>query len=232
MVFLEVGDTIIHADSMDAEFEKELEDMLDNVNFALSDSHTTSPSVAPLYLKNRPPPIHFAPHQEGSTWPNDVPMSRDDVGDYCWMDITGKVHVTVPYASEDDYPYPLESAAVAVTIPHAYKLKIYTILFVACLNKHKTFVTLHGINQQTDEYNVMGDYVWCSEDSNLMEMRNESKPLVLMFAPIAPVNRPAKIDVTDSPSFKRRKRAYEYDCCIGCATGQECHNLNNLYAML
>lgn len=232
MVFLEVGDTLMFADSMDAEFDKELETMLDNINFALSDSQTTPTSVPPIYLKNRPPPLHFAPHQEGSTWPNDIPMSRADVDDYCWMDITGKVHVIVPYTSEDTYPYPLESAAVAVMIPHAHKLKIYTTLFVACLNKHKTFVTLHGINQQTEEYNVMGDYIWCSEDSNLMELRTENKPLVLMFAPVSPVNRPVKIDVTDSLAFKCKKRAYETDCCIGCATGQECHNLNFLYSLL
>ncbi len=224
MVFSNVCDTFIETELLNDVFDSELQTLIDNVDFALDDSYTTTTSTVPPYLSRRPPPIHFAPHQEGSTWPNDVPMIRDEVHDYCWTDITGKVHVSMPYASEDDYPCPWAETAVSVTIPHVYKFKIYTVLFVACLNRHKTFVTLHGHNIQTGEYNVMGDYIWCSEESSLMDIRSENKPLKLIFAPIAPVNRPIKMDVTDSMSFKSRKRTLESDCCIGCAIGEECYN--------
>lgn len=228
MAFWEVGDTLIHTDVLDEDFENELQTMIDTVDFALDDSHTTVSSTLPPYLNNRPPPIHFAPHQGGSTWPNDVPMYKGDICDYCWLDITGKVHVSVPYASEDDYPCPMTSTAVSVTIPHSYKLRIYTVLFVACLNKHKTFVALHGHNRQTGEYNVMGDFVWCSEETNLMEVSSKDVPLVLCFVPIAAVNRPIRLEVTDSMSFKCRKRSLECDCCIGCAIGQACFRSNKL----
>jgi hypothetical protein len=89
---------------------------------------------------------------------------------------------------------------------------------------HKACVALHGDNIQTGEYNVMGDYIWCSEKSSMMAVRRWSKPLLLVFAPIASVNRPIKVDVTDSMAFKCRKRTLECDCCIGCAIGKECYN--------
>ena len=170
----------------------------------------------PLYKLLRPPPLHFAPARGGSTYPGDIPIFFADVNEFCWTDMLGRLHVNMIYGSEEEYPYIFQSQAISIKLPATLSTRTFTMLVNASRNRTTKHTVIHAKNQETGEFNTMGEFFWCTDETHIIDKVYKAE---LVFVQLSTPNQISSITQAQSVSFVPRIIA---DCCLGCSAGVGC----------
>jgi hypothetical protein len=179
------------------------------LNKPVAEVHQDAP-----YKSKRPPMLHFAEAQEGSTWPNDIPIKRNaNTQDVCWTDITGALHLNTTMSEVVD------TRSICVTCVNTPSSMLIPLSLASSEPTKPIYV--HSTHSDGRDYHCLGEYRLMG---NTPFVINNQKHLEINLYKIRSTVKPTKLDPFDSCSFLNKPPLLESYCCVGCGEGVGCFN--------
>lgn len=174
-----------------------------------------TPAPDAPYKSLRPPQLHFAEGQGGSTWPNDIPASLGaHLTNLAWKDVAGATHVNVHVTADE-----VDASTLFLSVPYVTAASLVPLRAASCDRSIPVYV--HGSDPNSGDTFVMGRY---SITGDPPLEKNKAGETVLCLTRVCTTVTPVRLDPDSSHARVYKRRIPEYYCCIGCGEGIGCFN--------